>query len=436
MAIKFDFVDHIPDYNTDNKWWYFDQNSEIVHVMIQDILRSRFVELMKKVEREENLTKEEQGELTTYESIVTTLPHIAAEKALEDIYKVISNTDETNADEKKEYRTKAKATDATDNLPANIALITNSQYKDSLTLRKTGGAYLQPLASTDGLLFDGKTLFFQGFPASEATLKEINKDKEVEIESIDLPLLRMFYSIILSDFENTRQSGEVNEVVTVYMPDLASLLGKKRNISKNDIKSIIEKTASFQTIYGVLKDPKRPNGIGTAVPLLVWMGYNEDTNTIRFASPYMTELIKRIYNVSIRKNKNGTPLLKKNGTPLLEASHSYLIKSSIVKERNKRAVEIVMIVVATIEQAGNNTAHLKASTIIERIPQLKDAYKQASKTNKNRILARAFKKAWELLNTQTTLKNKYPTIILPDPNNPQNIPTSSTLDKVFEFPHK
>ena len=51
-------------------------------------------------------------------------------------------------------------------------------------------------------------------------------------------------------------------------------------------------------------------------------------------------------------------------------------------------------------------------------------------------LARAFKKAWELLETQTNLRKKYPDIILPDPNNLQNIPTTSNIDKlVFEFPH-
>lgn len=120
----------------------------------------------------------------------------------------------------------------------------------------------------------------------------------------------------------------------------------------------------------------------------------------------------------------------------MEVSHSYLVKSSIVKERNKRAVEIVMVVVTTIEQSGKNTPHLKASTIINRIPQLKKTYNDTPAKHKNRVLTRAFKKAWELLETQTNLRKKYPDIILPDPNNPQNIPTTSNLNKlVFEFPH-
>ena len=159
-----------------------------------------------------------------------------------------------DAKKKKSYRTTAKADSTTDNLPSNLAIITNDKYKNSLTLQQNGGAYLQPLTPTEGLLYDGENLFLQGFPASEATLRKINKDKDVPIEAIDLPLLRMFYSIIFSDFEqNTKKLGVVNEIVTVYVPDLAAILGKKRNLSKNDITSIIEKHLLFKQYTELLK---------------------------------------------------------------------------------------------------------------------------------------------------------------------------------------
>lgn len=445
INVILDFTNFNPPYwlRSDNDtgeghWWYYFRQNNTVHVLIAEDVRKGFVNLMTRKNNNENLTREEIGSLETYAALLNTTPHIGAQQAT-DTYPeyILGKITTPDTKTQKKYRTKSRADNSTDNLPSNIAIITNDKYKDSLTLQQNGGAYLQPLATTDGLQYDGENLFFQGFPASEATLREINKDKDVPIEAIDLPLLRMFYSIILSDFEqNTKKLGIVNEIVTVYVPDLAAILGKKRNLSKNDITSIIEKTSSFQTIYGVIKDPDRPNGIGTAVPLLVWMGYDAESNTIQFASPYMTRLIKRIYNVSIRKDKKGSPQLKKDGTPLLEVSHSYLVKSSIVKERNKRAVEIVMIVVTTIEQSGKNTPHLKASTIINRIPQLKKTYNNTPAKHKNRVLTRAFKKAWELLETQTNLRKKYPDIILPDPNNPQNIPTTSNINKlVFEFPH-
>lgn len=444
VDVILDFTDFNPPYwlrsdkdTGEGHWWYYQTQNNTIHVLITEDVRKEFVSLMTRKNNDEKLTCGEIKTLEAYAALLNSTPHMGAQQATDTYPDYILGKITTPDNVKKSYRTKSKADNTTDNLPSNLAIITNDKYKNSLTLQQNGGAYLQPLATTEGLQYDGENLFFQGFPASEATLREINKDKDVPIEAIDLPLLRMFYSIILSDFEqNTKKLGVVNEIVTVYVPDLAAILGKKRNLSKNDITSIIEKTSSFQTIYGVIKDPDRPNGIGTAVPLLVWMGYDAESNTIRFASPYMTRLIKRIYNVSIRKDRKGSPHLKKDGTPLLEVSHSYLIKSSIVKERNKRAVEIVMVVVTTIEQSGKNTPHLKANTIIERIPQLQRAFNKTKTTsNKNLLLSRTFKKAWELLESQTKLRDKYPNITLPDSNNPKNIPTTSTLNMVFTFPH-
>ena len=444
VDVILDFTDFNPPYwlrsdkdTGEGHWWYYQTQNNTIHVLIAEDVRKEFVSLMTRKNNDEKLTCGEIKTLEAYAALLNSTPHMGAQQATDTYPDYILGKITTPDNVKKSYRTKSKADNTTDNLPSNLAIITNDKYKNSLTLQQNGGAYLQPLATTEGLQYDGENLFFQGFPASEATLREINKDKDVPIEAIDLPLLRMFYSIILSDFEqNTKKLGVVNEIVTVYVPDLAAILGKKRNLSKNDITSIIEKTSSFQTIYGVIKDPDRPNGIGTAVPLLVWMGYDAESNTIRFASPYMTRLIKRIYNVSIRKDRKGSPHLKKDGTPLLEVSHSYLIKSSIVKERNKRAVEIVMVVVTTIEQSGKNTPHLKANTIIERIPQLQRAFNKTKTTsNKNLLLSRTFKKAWELLESQTKLRDKFPNITLPDSNNPKNIPTTSTLNMVFTFPH-
>ena len=57
----------------------------------------------------------------------------------------------------------------------------------------------------------------------------------------------------------------------------------------------------------------------------------------------------------------------------------------------------------------------------------------------NNILTRAFTKAWKLLITHTTLKERYWNIQLPDTDAKYFkalwIPTSSSLDKVFLFKH-
>ena len=188
---------------------------------------------------------------------------------------------------------------------------------------------------------------------------------------------------------------------------------------------------------GIVDKGTRGNDI---LPVLVFMGNDVDKNIIRFSSPYMVRVIQDIYKASIRKSKVDLPITDKQGNVLTLPSHSYLIKSSITKEKNKKAVEIVFIIVTLIEQAGNNVPHIKAETIVERNTQLKESLMASKSTSdKNKKLNRAFTKAWELLRTQTDLLNTYKNIVLPDPKAPdfcKYIPTTSTLDTVYEFPHE
>ena len=124
------------------------------------------------------------------------------------------------------------------------------------------------------------------------------------------------------------------------------------------------------------------------------------------------------------------PKLKSNGQPFMLPSHTYLVKSSIMKERNKRAVEIVCAIVTLIEQAGDNVPNIKFQTLVDRCPSLKNTLDAASPTNRNTILRRTFTKAWELLRTQTHLEEAYPGIQLPTA-----IPTMSRLGEVLRFEH-
>jgi len=117
-------------------------------------------------------------------------------------------------------------------------------------------------------------------------------------------------------------------------------------------------------------------------------------------------------------------------------SYSYLVDISIEKERNRKAVEIVMIIVALIEQAGKGTPHIRAKTVIERSSILKKCLQDQSAQKSDTILRRSFTKAWELLRSKTRLGAVYKDIELPDPENPYYIPTYSNLDMVFKFPHK
>ena len=109
-----------------------------------------------------------------------------------------------------------------------------------------------------------------------------------------------------------------------------------------------------------------------------------------------------------------------------------MVKSEIVNERNRRAAEIVCIVVTLIEQCGDGgTPHIKVKTIVERCPDLKNALDSAkTSSDKSKILRRAFSKAWQLLETKTHLRTHYKNIKFPS-----LIPTYGDMNEVIEFPH-
>lgn len=321
-------------------------------------------------------------------------------------------------------------------IPATIPTITIKSFQNAMTLNLDDKAYLQPLSSLDNLVFENGILYFDGLPATAAKLS--NRYTKEGIDNINLPILRMFYAIIMERFFKTwKEDGSIDEVISIYYPDLAKRMGKSSNISKLDIENFITTITSFQNIMGIVDKGTRGNDI---LPVLVFMGNDVDKNIIRFSSPYMVRVIQDIYKASIRKSKVDLPMTDKQGNVLTLPSHSYLIKSSITKEKNKKAVEIVFIVVTLIEQAGNNVPHIKASTIIERNTQLKESLAASKSTSdKNKKLSRAFSKAWELLRTQTELLTTYKNISLPDPKASdfcKYIPTTSTLDTVYSFPHE
>ena len=137
---------------------------------------------------------------------------------------------------------------------------------------------------------------------------------------------------------------------------------------------------------------------------------------------------------SVRKDKNGKARLKKSGEPLLLPNHSYLIDGSIAKERNKAAVENVVIIISMIERAGDNIPRIKASTLIEHNPQLQERLENS--TNKRQLLKRTFAKTWELLRSKTRLADVYEGIELPDPKDPAYLPNETELENlVISFPH-
>lgn len=328
---------------------------------------------------------------------------------------------------KNPHRTKAKAGD-TAKIPTKLPIITTPAYQNALSFIKNASAYLQPLSDTSNLKYSAGTFLYNGLPATQEKINPLYTNEN--IEAFNLPLLMALYGIIL-DSSPLSDGWDYDRKITIYFPEFAKKI-RKSNISRKDFEECIDNIHNFQTVIGIIGNGTNGNDI---LPVISYVGWDAQTHTISFSSPYMMKLIQDIHEASIRKNKKGQPLFKKNGEPLMLPSHSYLVDMSIVSEKNKKALEIVFVIIALIEQAGNGTPNIRADTIISRCPRLHKSLAGQSAGNKNNLLKRAFSKAWDLLREKTTLTTVYNNIQLPNAKDITDIPTSSTLSHVFEFPH-
>ena len=343
-----------------------------------------------------------------------------------------------NAD-KRTYRTrkKAQAAGAITETPESLAIITSKKFQNSLSLHQDGSAYLLPpydLEPGAVLEFDEGVMRIKGTHIKEISEVELQNMKTKEgIKDIDLPYLTVFYNLILDQFQKNKFE-HIDDILTFSVPALARYIGLPSNLSQDNIERLIEKVQSYHNIVGVLHDKRNGRSRSSLYPVLNFEGYSDKTNTISFSSPYMNYVIQTVYEISIRRRKDGKPQLSKNGAPLMLPSHTYLIDPSIVTERNKAAVINVYIIIALIEQAGNNKPHIKARTLIERNEQLADRLNRVK--NPWELLKSTFIKTWELLRTKTRLSEEYKNINLPDPNDMTKIPSMGNIDSmIFEFAH-
>jgi len=142
----------------------------------------------------------------------------------------------------------------------------------------------------------------------------------------------------------------------------------------------------------------------------------------------MLRLIQTLYNVKVRQSKLNLNKITEPAKFLI-SEHTDIIYTSIAKERNKRAVEIVFAIVTMIEQSTDENVCITVRDIFDRSPQLVEALNNTIRTaNKNTLLKRAFSKAYELLEKKTTLKEHYPYMVFSEEL--LGIPTVSTLNEM------
>lgn len=133
------------------------------------------------------------------------------------------------------------------------------------------------------------------------------------------------YGIILQRFSEFQQKEDYKaEVITVYYPELAKKAGKSLHITHNDIEGCAKNMKFMGKLIGIIGNGTKS---GDILPVLAYIGNDADKNTITFASPYITRIVKDIYEASIKRNKKGEPLLKKKwrttDVPSLLLSYRY-----------------------------------------------------------------------------------------------------------------
>lgn len=328
-------------------------------------------------------------------------------------------------------------------IPKKLALPTLPPYQYAMSTNKNTSCYLQPVLKQiiDNMAFQNGKLYFAGTDATNIDLEPYYDNQTETISMLDIPMLRALYTILADEVGKEAGRKSIEEInawindpqytmhsVRIYLPAFLKAIGRESNCSKNDIDFAIKKITSYSNVMGIETTPRGPGYF----PLMIFGGYHPEDNTIQFASPYLNRLVITLFNARIKTEPLGRSKLKRNGKPFMLPTHSYMVKTSIIKERNKRAVEIVCAVVTVIEQAGRGIPHIKGRTLVNRVPDLKNAIETAAScSDQNKILRRAFKKAWELLRTQTDLKDHYKNIQFPT-----KIPTMTKLDDTIKFPHE
>lgn len=326
-------------------------------------------------------------------------------------------------------------------IPKTQASITLQPFETAMTLNDKGEIYLSPLKDNivETMDFQDGHIFIKGKENELTDIEIQNFSTKEYINELDMTTLRMFYTIIFNEYEKSNFQ-DIQSEIKIYLPDLFNVLGIKGNQDKSRVLAFVSKINKFKNLVGVIKqdtgDKRRKEPATSYYALLNFNYYDEDTNTFSFSAPFLEQIAKNVYVNSLEVDNELHLVLDEKGNPKRKPCHSYLIKTEIGKERNKAAVENVYIIVTTIEQAGGYTAHISAKTIIERNPFLLQQLEDALPKHRNQILARTFKKTWELLHTMTLLEETYPNIKLPDPNDKDNIPKLKALeDYVYEFPH-
>lgn len=309
--------------------------------------------------------------------------------------------------------------------PSAMVVPTLRSYLHGMSFISDGSAYLQLLKATENIVFENGTLFLKDKDGQKILSEDelINLITKEKIEEIDLTTLRTFFGINLTLYEKTKM---LPEVMSIPVKALIGAFGYKDSgdswrLSDDEI---INRVKAFHDVTGVIKNK---NGRKGYYQVLVF--HSLDNGILKVSCPYMNYLIERIEKASyIRDTETLTIARNKDGSPKKKPAYSYMIKNTIAKEKNKVAVENVVIIIQGLERAGSKDYNISYKKLVKDNILLAKGLEKAGSAHASRFLKRAFTKTWELLRDQTYLQERYEHIDLPDPNNPKFIPTLNDIE--------
>lgn len=369
------------------------------------------------------------------------------------------------------YRTakRARAITRIAKVPDIMAVPSLGEYKDAMTIltstdpltMKKRPAWLNLVLPemVTHLTYKNDELLYDGVQMPNIDLVNYLDMTPARVSQTDTVLLRALYATMLLEIEEdlsglspeeiletVNSKWFLNDTITIYVPDLVQALGGDRG-SWHSARVIVDKIKEFLTLYGSIEAPLGNKMYYIYRPALTINEDDQRSNTIDIGGPHLRKLIAMIKQASMETDKKGHVKTKRDGTPFMLPSHSYMIKSTLATERNKRAAEIVCAIVPRIEQAGSHTLTISAKSILEVCPGLRCAFEEAgTSSNKTRILRNAFLPAWKLMRTQTRLEEFYKNLRLPGDDKEEEekeeekkkeptYPTAKNLNVTFTFRH-
>lgn len=312
-------------------------------------------------------------------------------------------------------------------------VISDKKYQGALTTQANKNAYIA-LMNPDffkRLDFENGTVMFDKETAG--IVKQYSKGKYTDVQDLDFPLLTQIYTAAVKS--NVRHDAFT---ITVSLPQFFREMGIET--SKGNAPDIMAKLHSFENCVGIMP------GTQTVSKLFSIIQLDMKNQTMTFAVPYIMKLSE------VLAEKNHVEKKTRQGALIdyQQPYHNTLVHSSIAKERNKTAVELVYLITTGLLQRGyvpdiqtyrkknaktkypeRVTYSISFRSLINDAPLLRgriQSYKETS--NKNNALRRAFEKAYQLIDKKTDAAEWFI-----DLQGNRIVPTMATLDDELTFTH-